>query len=345
MACVRPTCNTWIALAFSLLGIGCARQAAPAVPAPQVAPATDGSSVCEGLADRFVGLPALAANSAGSASGAPPLAGRWWIRRCSSSLRDGELQVRLQGPGWYFVNENGADLSLHQQVPFDLGIELDGRVNAELVDGVFSLWLTPDKEPKVELQASQDLDVRASSAWGAILRSMPLVSVRAMAADRFTDTAVNALRIQLREGATTTYDFGLGQGDATLGKLARGRTPERAYRDRIPWLVNDRLLLAPSSVHVLGPIAPGPTRLDVNVERGEGVVYQAVCAKDMPDSYTALATGHVADVPSQAVVTSGTVMGLGPHITDFRVSECRFYLVVSALRGSPSTLASLRVRA
>jgi hypothetical protein len=344
VTCARRSCAS-SALALALLAIGCAREAGPTAFPPQAPAVSDGSAICQGLAERFVGLPTLADPAADSSSRPAPLAGRWWIRRCSASLHEGELQVRLQGPGWYFVDENGSDLSLRQQVPFNLGIELDGRVSAELSDGVFSFWLVPDREPKVELRASEDLDVRASSAWGAILRMMPLVSVRTMAADRFSEAATNVLRSKLREGATATYDFGSGQSDATLGKLGLGRTPERAFHDHTPWLVNDRLLLAPSALHVVGPIAPGPTRLDVNVEQGTGVTYRAVCAQDIEENYPALASGRLAEIPSRAFVATGTVNGLGPHTTDFRVSDCRFYLIVSALGSSLSTLASLRVRA
>jgi hypothetical protein len=346
MPCVRrPYASRGLTLALLGISMGCARQAAPSVSSALTPTASDDSTICQSLANRFVGLPALAERASDSPSRPAPLAGRWWIRHCSSTRHDGQLQVRLQGPGWYFVDEDGDDLSLHQQVPFSLGVELDGRVSAELVDGVFSLWIVPNKEPKVELRASQDLDVQAKSPWGSFLRFMPLVSVRAMAAERFSQTAVSALRSKLREGATATYDFRSGQGDATVGKLALGQTPRVAFEDHIPWLVNDRLLLAPASVHVVGPIAPGPTRLDVDVERGVGITYRVICAQDMDESYPALASGRVTDIPRGDVLANGSVSGLGPHITDFRVPDCRFFLVVSALRGSTSTLVSLRVRA
>lgn len=337
--------QAWLALACSLVGVGCARPATPAVSPPRTSPASDGSRVCERLADRFVGLPALNDSPTSATSNASALAGRWWIRRCTASIRDRELRVVVQGPGWYFVDHQGKDLSLHQQVPFELGVELEGRVRANLLDGVFSLWLIPDAEPKVEVRASEDLDVQASSAWGTFLHWLPLVPLRAMAAERFASSAANALRSKLREGATATYDLRSGQSDATLGKLALGLTPERAFHDRVPWLVNERLLLADSTVHVVGPITPGPTRLDVIVEQGAGVVYRTACAQDIADNYPALASGHVEAVPGRAFVSDETLSGLGPHTTEFQVNKCQFYLVVSALRGASPTVASLRVRA
>lgn len=342
MTCPRATLVS-SALALTLLGAGCAHRTVPS-PLVTTPRASDGSTVCEGLVSRFVGLPAMQDPPETSSAGAP-LVGRWWIRTCSSSLRGQKLNLRLQGPGWYFVDQNGPDLSLHQQVPFDLAVEVEGRLDAQLSDGVLSLWLLPDSEPKVELSASRDLDVRAASPWGAFLRWMPLIPVRTMAAERFSDVATSALRIKLRDGATATYDFGSGQQDAALGKLALGKTPERAFHDHTPWLVNDRLLLAPAAVHVMGPIAPGPTRLDIDVQQGTGITYRAICDQNLDDHYAALVGGRASEIPDREVVANGTVLGPGPHTTDFLVPTCKFYLVISGAGGSQKTLAALRVRA
>jgi hypothetical protein len=332
------------AVLLTALNAGCAHGAGPSKLPATVPRSSDGSSVCEGLIGRFIGLPAV--EEVPQASLAPAaLAGRWWVRKCAAPSHEGRVHLRLEGPGWYFVDEDGSDLSLHQQVSFDLGVELEGRLDADLESGVLSIWLVPEKEPLIELDVSRDLDVRASSAWGAVLRWMPLVPVQAMAADRFSDAAVSALRIKLRSGATATYDFRSRQGDATLGKLGAGQTPNHAFGDRTPWLVNERLRLAPSSVHVLGPIAPGPTRLDVNVEQGEGIAYRAVCERDLDSNYSALARGRVGELSVGAIVTRGKVTGLGLHTTDFAVTECKFYLIISSLAGARRTLVSLRVRA
>ena len=84
--------------------------------------------------------------------------------------------------------------------------------------------------------------------------------------------------------------------------------------------------------------------MDVTVERGAGVNYRALCAGDMDKDYSALAKGDAASVAGDARLATGTVAGLGKHTTDFRVDDCKFYLVISALHGA-ATLVSLRVRA
>lgn len=327
---------------LALCLIGCA----PAIASPPETALTarpvDDTFICEHLADRFVGLPAV---SDGEAAARPaPLVGRWWLKGCSATGERDELLLRLQGPGWYFVDKNDGDFALRQQVPFNLSIELKGRLKVTTSDGIFSVWLDPEKDPRVDLQVSKDLDVRASSAWGSVLRMMPLVPVRSMAADRFSESAAEALRLKLREGATVTYDVAAGQADAALGRLGPGQTPENAFHDHIPWLINDRLFLDASAVHVVGPITPGPTRLDVTVERGAGVAYRALCAGDMDKDYSALASGDAASITVDPHLANGTVAGFGKHITDFRVDGCKFYLVITALQRA-DTLVSLRVRA
>ena len=326
-----------------MLAMGCAQQEMSPPRAPVAPLAIDDSALCEHMADRFVGLPALAKGGTDGARPSP-LVGRWWLRACSATREKDDLRVRLQGPGWYFVDKNDGNLALHQQVPFNLSIELAGHVNMTTSGGIVSVWFAPDKDPKVDLRVSGELDVRPSSAWGTVLSLMPLVSLRSRAADQFTETAGDALRLKLREGATLTYDIGAGQADATLGMLGAGQSPVNAFQDHIPWLVNDRLFLDAAAVHVLGPIAPGPTRLDVTVEQGAGVAYRALCVQDMPSDYSALARGDATPMAKSPEMASGTVAGQGKHTTDFRVDACRFYLIISALEPA-DTVVSLRVRA
>lgn len=332
-----------VSATIAMLAIGCAPQTVSFPQAPVAPRSIDDSVLCEHVADRFVGLPALA--SLGSEDQGPrPLVGRWWLRTCSMTLEKDDLRVRLEGPGWYFVDKHDGNLALHQQVPFNLSIQLDGHASITASDGVVAVRFAPDKEPMVNLRVSGDLNVRPNSLWGSVLSGMPLISLPAKAADQFTTTAGDALRLKLREGATVTYDILAGQADATLGEVGSGQSPVNAFQDRVPWLINDRLALDGAALHVVGPIEPGPTRLDVLVERGAGVTYRALCAEDMAKDYSALARGDVAGLVADPRMASGTVAGQGKHTTDFRVDVCKFYLVIAPLKPT-STLVSLRVRA
>ena len=335
-----------VAIAAAALSMGCAAEFASRPPAlePQTAPARsalDGSPVCKSLGDRFIGLPTVSAAHARSTLA--PLAGSWWVRSCSATKAGDQLQIRLQGPGWYWVEESGSGISVRQQVPFQLGLELDGRLRDSFASGVFSLWFEPATAPRVRVVAPARLDVHSRNAIGWMLQLVPLVSPGKMAAERFSESMTTALQERLQAGATVTFDVGSGQSDAAVGRLEAGKTPQHPFTDPGSWVVNDRVLLAPSATQVMGPINPGLSRLDVVVESGTGLSYKAVCSERMGESYSAIASGELSRVPASAWVASGRVDGIGPHTAVLGVESCKFYLVIAST-GPSGTLAALRVR-
>jgi hypothetical protein len=326
----------------ALFGLGCAEQlpAAPLVPTV-VSGAHDDSLICRGIQDHFLGLPGLGTAGAGKTR---PLAGRWWIRGCAAQFAGSELRIELSGPGWYFVDQRSANFALKQQVPFSMGVQLNGEPRLSLDGLVAAFWLKPTGLPKVDLRFSQDLNVHPVSAWGVLLGLVPLLSVRDRVSESLSAAAVSALQDVLRDGATATYDIGSGQPDVALGRLQPGKTPEHAFADHIRWLVNDRVLLPPAGAHVVGPIEPGPTRLDTRIEQGSGLDYRVVCADDMAADFDSIAKGEVAKLPPSKLGIAGSFAGTGEHSATFQVDSCKFFVVVSTL-GNATTMAALRVRA
>lgn len=321
---------------------GCAARVSTPL-SPLIPRSTDDSNVCQHLEDQFIGLPARPKASSAEKLDPAPFAGRWWVRSCSATRHGSALGLRLQGPGWYFVDDGDGSLALHQQVPFDLLLNLEVRPHAEISEGIVSIWLEPSNEPHIELSVSGDLNVHAQSAWGRFLRMVPFSPVRRVAAERFVDAATITLRGQLRDGATFTYEMWSGQADSTLGKLPPGEQPQHSFEDGAAWLANDRMLLTEGATQVMGPLDAGNLHLDIKVERGAGLAYSTVCTEHMAESYPAIASGKASDVPWHAPSASGSVAGVGEHSATLRVAGCRFYLVVTGLPGA-DTLAAMRVR-
>lgn len=317
--------------------VACTAQQSPVLAPVRAAGSGEDSLICKALLDRFVGVPGLG----GAATNA--LAGRWWIRDCSAQRVPSGLRLQLRGPGWYFVDQHSGDFAVRQQVPFTLGVELEGAPGLAVAGGIAALSFAVEAAPRVDLRLDAELSVQPTSTWGSLLSVAPLVPVRDMAAQRLSSAAVTALRVQLGSGATATYDLRSGQADVALGKLRPGQVPTRAFSDGVPWLVNERVWLPPLATHVVGPIAPGSTRLDVRVEQGEGLAYRALCKDDMPGDYAAIASGHLDALPAHPLLPHGTLPGLGEHSTTFVVERCAFFVVVSSLADSP-TVAALRVR-
>jgi len=302
----------------------------------------DGSLLCQSLADRFLSLPAVSPLPWNDASATPaPSVGRWWVRHCSAHTLGDSLEVQLEGPGWYWIDESGSGIRLEQQVPFELGVALVGRLHQVIERGVLSLWFQPTAEPRVQLKSPPTLAVRSTNAWGALISVVPGVSPMSRAAQRFSRVFSQSLVAQLESGATFTYALGSGQSDASLGQLPAGTTPTRPF-DESPWSVNERLLLAPGAVQVLGPIKRGAHQLNVIVERGPGLRYHTMCAPVLRDHFQAVRDGELASVRPESWVGGGVVEGRGEHVARLDVPNCDYFFVASSLEDT-YTLAAVLV--
>lgn len=308
-------------------------------------PARSTNWVCRGLVDRFLGLPGVAARSAPSPA---PVVGRWWVRGCELRLTRGgapkkELEVHLEGPAWYWVDFEGNDLELHQQVPFYLSADITGSVRFAYSGGVASLWFDPTREADVEVRASTDLELHGANAWGSLLRRIPLLPVRQMTADRLSERAASAFTAELARGLTVTYDLGKGQADMALRELRLGETPRRAFEDGASWVENDRLLLPGNATQVLGPLDPVPIDIDVVTERGPGIAYRALCTKDMPAHWQDVAAGKPQRIPDRKLVATGTITGSSARSVALGGGHCPYYLVISSATPE-TTVVALRLR-
>jgi len=301
----------------------------------------DESVICRAATNRFVGLPGLEDDSQTAPESARH--GSWWIRGCSAERVANGLRLRFEGPGWYFVDRRDRDFALRQQVPFTLGVELEGAPALTVDKGVATLRFEPKTAPQVEVRIARELRLQPTSAWGSLVSWMPGVPVRGRAAERLSALAVSALSSKLREGATATYELTSGQQDLSLGQLAAGQTPRNAFSDGIRWSVNERVFLPPNATQVVGPIEPGLARLDARIEQGSGLVYRTVCQRDMPAQYDTIASGHLDRLPPLASAAQGTVRGTGEQSTILRVNGCKFFLALASL-GNSTTIAALRVR-
>jgi len=350
MRAARPVWNWAGACSAVLASWSCAAGPQPSLRwqvhgSPLAASSIDDSMLCHSLADHFVGLPTVDSRwTKATASGAPaPSAGRWWVRQCSAQSHGADLNVALRGPGWYWVDQRASGIRVRQQVPFDLSLSVRGRLRKGATDGVFSLWFVPSAEPIVEVEAPAELEAEPVNAWGNLLSLVPGVSPTRAAARRFRQDLTRSLLLQAHAGVTVTYDLRTGQADTSLGQLAPGTAPRPALGDEPTWAVNERLLLAPGGVQVLGPIDPGPLTLNVVVEQGPGLTYRAACQQALSDNYQVIRDGNFSRLPPSTWLVDGRATGLGERTARLRVEACRFFLIVTTSSGD-YTVGAVRVR-
>jgi hypothetical protein len=339
--------SRWRAALLAASGVVGACGDPPAAKAPSLGTAPESGStnwVCRGIVGHFLGLP----SSTGDPGELAPAAGCWWVRGCELGLTRSvagaqELEAQLEGPGWYWIDFEEGDFQLHQQVPFELAANIAGSVRFAYSGGVASFWFEPTREPHVVVEASKELELHGSTLWGSVLRRIPLVPIRRMTADRLSDSAAAAFAAQIQRGVTVTYDVTQGQADMALGALRLGETPRRVFEDGTAWIENTRLLLPAGATHVFGPLEPLPIDVDVVIERGPGIAYQALCTRDMASCFDDVAAGQPERIPRDLIVDSGTLTGLGAHVTRLHVGACPHYLVVASAR-EETTLVALRLR-
>jgi hypothetical protein len=331
------------ALLAGLLAHACTGERAPSFPERAALPRKEQPSswVCRQLADRFLGLPSTAQ---GDEATPAPLAGCWWVRGCQLGLAQGlssekELTLQLEGPGWYWVDFEEGHLELHQQVPFELSADIAGTVRFAFAQGVASLWFYPTRPAEVHVTASSQLHLHGATAWGSLLRRVPFLPLRRLAAERLSDSAAAAIAAQIERGITVTYDLARGQSDMSSGILQQGETPRRVFEDSAAWIENARLSLPEGATQAFGPLDPVPLDLYVVVERGPGVAYRALCTRDMPSQLARVAAGRPDDIPTPLLLQSGQLLGAGAHSAALRIERCPYYLIVSSAAEGASRVA------
>jgi hypothetical protein len=87
-----------------------------------------------------------------------------------------------------------------------------------------------------------------------------------------------------------------------------------------------------------------PIVVDAVIERGPGIAYRALCARDMGSYIEPVATGQVDRIPDHQIVDHGTLMGAGAHSASLRIDACPHYLIISSAR-EETTLVALRLSA
>lgn len=310
------------------------------------ATASSSSSLCQAVSDRFLGLPeALDGDSRGGA----PVAGRWWVRSCKSDVRGAELRVRLEGPGWFWVDRGDSRFRVRQNVYFRVSADLVGRFEKRVAwqRGVVSLWFRPTRAD-VRVEPLGSIRPQAQNAWMALLQrlAMPLPrwNVSDQVRERLEQEASAEFERALSRGYTLLYDVEHLQPDFAVDLLPPGQLPEHPFDDDEPWLANERLLLTPGAVHVLGPFdAADGLALDARITRGSGIAYRAVCAPDLKSALTSAERGEPGVIPAADIVDTGRIERRGEPSARLRVPDCGFYLVLST-SGDAATSADVRLR-
>lgn len=302
--------------------------------------------ICDRAIGGFIGLPGEE-SSEGADGGRDPSVGRWWIRRCEASVNDGRLRVAFGGPGWTWLDRESMGFRVHQYLRFDASASFSAslRVGYDGRTRIASVWLRP--EPGVSARVEPQGLVRAeatglfSSMLGGIL-DLTGNSPHDQARQTVTDEGSQRLIDRLQSGFTVTFLLDTEQMDFMLGQLPRGVAPRRPWdADATTWLINERSAVWPGGVDVLGPIPAdaGATRVDLELEQGDGAIVRRVCAPEVHQWLDAAWSGSNPRPLHGAEVAEFSSTG-APQTVSLSALDCPALLVVTPRPGStaPSML-------
>ena len=303
--------------------------------------------LCPKLLGSFVGLPGEG-DARGPAAGATASVGRWWIRRCEARTVGDRMELSIGGSGWTWIDRETSGFRVRQYLLFDASASFgaDVTVGYDRTRRVASLWMTPAAGVQATITPRGMVAVEPQGFFASVLGGVAAVtgnSVSERARTQAAELGSTQLRDRLGAGFTMTVGLERRQVDFMVGALQRGEVPERPYpaAEGGPWLVNQRSMVWPGGLDVVGPVdaSQAALGLDVTLEEGDGVVIRAVCAEPLTRYFDARFRDPVAvpAAPSGEALAELTQGSRERHITlpaQVAGSPCPLVLTFSTRAGS-----------
>jgi len=303
--------------------------------------------LCPKLLGSYVGLPGES-DARGPASGATASVGRWWIRRCEARTVGDRMELSIGGSGWTWIDRETGGFRVRQYLLFDASASLgaDVTVGYDRARRVASLWMTPAAGVQATITPRGLVNVEPQGFFASVLGGVAAAtgaSVSERARTQAAELGSTQLRDRLGAGFTMTVGLERRQVDFMVGALQRGEVPERPYpaAEGGPWLVNQRSMVWPGGLDVVGPVdaSQAALGLDVTLEEGDGVVIRAVCAEALTRYFDARFRDPVAvpAAPSGEALAELTQGSRERHITlpaQVAGAPCPLVLTFSTRAGS-----------
>jgi hypothetical protein len=305
--------------------------------------------LCGSLRGSFIGLPGEGGHT-GPAAGTDPTAGRWWIRECTAVEHDGRLDLSISGTGWTWVDRESMGFQVRQYLRFDATARFTASMEMayDRPNRIVTIWMRPQGPVEATVEPRGMVEARATGVLSGMLGGLLELggsSPNAQARQQVADEGSQRLRERFGAGFTVTYAMAQEQMDFMVGALERGQLPERPFPTEpgVIWSVNQRLAVWPGGLDVIGPIDGnrGSHALDLQLEEGESVTVDAVCASDFEVFYDHVLQGAAAAPPTGTRVLEITQLGNQQRVT-LPALSCPMLLLVTT---RPNATMALRARA
>jgi hypothetical protein len=279
--------------------------------------------LCDSLRGSFIGLPGEGGHT-GPAAGTDPTVGRWWIRECTATERNGRLDLAIRGTGWSWTDRESMGFQVRQYLRFDASARFTASMEMayDRPNRIVTIWMRPQGAVEANVTPRGLVEARATGVLSGMLGGLLALggsSPNDQARQQVAQEGSQRLRDRLGAGFTVTYAMAQEQMDFMVGALERGQLPERPYPPEagIVWSVNQRLAVWPGGLDVIGPIDGnrGAHTLDFHLEEGEQALVDAVCAADFEVFYDHVLQGVAASPPSGQRVLDVAQLGRQERVT------------------------------
>ncbi|MEZ4447637.1 MAG: hypothetical protein R3B72_51655 [Polyangiaceae bacterium] len=251
------------------------------------------------------------------------------MRSCDARAEGGVLRLRVSGPGWVWVDQQGMGFRVQQSVFFYASAEMSGALSVGYDPAArrASLWVSPIEVRGVTVAALGEVNTRPETL-GALLINAVLPSLpRGEAREKVASTGASRFREAILRGATVIYDVRRQQVDVELGHLPPGQGPPRPFQATSLWWSNERVRVHADAPHVLGPFEAGVANVTLRTERGAGVVGRAVCRADLREAVDGMVQGRPVRWQPGAVFQE---LAPGPEVHAAVRPPCSWYLLLNA---------------
>lgn len=262
--------------------------------------------LCDAMRGSFVGLPGEG-GATGPASGSDPSVGRWWIRECTAEVQDDRLRVAIAGTGWTWVDRESMGFRVRQYLRFDAHAAFAATIEIgyDRPAHIATIWMRPGPDVEASVEPRGLVQAEATNVMSGMLGGLLELtgsSASQRAQQQVAEEGSQRLRERFGSGFTVTFATETNQMDFMVGALARGEVPVRPYAPEpaVVWTVNQRMQIWPGGMDVIGPIpdGQGPQAIDLDLEEGEGLIVEAVCAPEFERFYDQLLQGGTGAPPT-----------------------------------------------
>ncbi len=264
-----------------------------------------GAKICDRLENRFRGL------KRENAQGEQVYSGTLWIHSCSISHDSDDqnmMTLQLGVKGWRWLEREkeklGADFNVSEFARFQVDVGLTGEVESYYDPEAkhFAFWFQPAEEPKVNFDASGDVDVDKEGMWGTVLAGAATMvgqSPDTLADEKLVEKGAQRFSEKMADGFSAAIDFCSGRVVSELGQMEQASLFSRLGQ---PQNANYKKVdLDPSSFLLFGPYGEQSELLDLRLRVTNPADFQnkLMCMEDAVKLATAYMKGtdRTPDVP------------------------------------------------